>query len=294
LSADRLEPHALPGGQARAYLAAIVESSVDAIKAKTLDGTIVFWNKATERMYGYTAEEAIGRNVSFVMAPERPNELAEILARIAAGERIEHYETERVRKDGTRLDVSISVSPVYDESGAIVGAATIARDITERRRIERGQRLLAAAGGALAEAGLDPAAIADGLARAVAGTLADFCAVEVLGDDGALHLAAVQDTKAELAEARRRLMAEQPLRVGEGLGGRIVETGEPMLVPVVDPDALRGAMAERHRSQADLLRIGSLLGCRCGRTGGGWARCSSAATTPCGPSPIRTSSWSRS
>lgn len=260
MSAERLDPHALPGGQARSYLAAIVESSADAIKAKTLDGTIVFWNRATERMYGYAAEEAIGRNVSFVIPPERPNELSDILARVARGERVEHYETERVRKDGTRVDVSISVSPVHDESGAVVGAATIARDITERRRIERGQRLLATAAGALVEAGLDPAAIADGLAGAAVGTLADFCAVEVLGEDGALHLAAVRDTNADLAEARRRLMDEHPLHFGERLGGRIVETGEAVLVPVVDPDALRAAMAEHHRPQADLLRLGSLLG----------------------------------
>src|SRR5687767_9650680 len=147
---------ALPG-QVDAFLAAIVESSVDAIKTKTLDGTLTFWNRACERMYGYTAAEAIGRNVSLVIAPERPNELTEILTRIVAGERVEHYETERVRKDGARIDVSISVSPIRNDAGKVIGAATIARDVTERKRSERGQRLLAAASRLFAEAGLDAA-----------------------------------------------------------------------------------------------------------------------------------------
>src|SRR5947209_3232399 len=129
-----LEPAALSAAQARSYLAAIVQSSNDAIKAKTLDGTLVFWNDACERMYGYTSAEAIGRNVSFVVPSERQDEVPEILARIAAGERVEHYETERVRKDGRRLDVSVSISPIRDEAGDVVGAATIARDVSDRKR----------------------------------------------------------------------------------------------------------------------------------------------------------------
>src|SRR5689334_10559700 len=135
-------------------------------------------------MYGYSAAEALGRNVSFVFPPERPNELPEILARIARGERVEHYETERVRKDGTRIDVSISVSPIRDESGTVVGAATIARDISEHRRTELGQRMLATASGLFAEARLDPEAILDGLAQAAVETVAELCVVELVGDDG--------------------------------------------------------------------------------------------------------------
>jgi PAS domain S-box-containing protein len=248
-------------GRADAFLAAIVESSVDAIKAKTLDGTLIFWNRACERMYGYSAEEAIGRNVSMVIAPERPNELTEILARIVAGERVEHYETERVCKDGTRIDVSISVSPIRDDDGAVVGAATIARDVTERKRAERGQRLLAAASRLFAEAGLDATAVLDGLCRAAVETIADDCVIVLVGDDGVtLRPAAVHDTDAERAALRRRVLTEQPLRVGEGMLGRVAGAGEPLLVPVMDDETRRDAMLPVHRPSAGELPVRSMLG----------------------------------
>jgi PAS domain S-box-containing protein len=121
----------------RLLLAAIVESSEDAILSKTLDGTVTSWNAAAERMYQYTAEEMIGRSVGILMPPEWPEELPSIMARVRRGERIQHYETVRVRKDGTRLNVSVSISPVRDASGRIVGAAAIARDITAQKRVER-------------------------------------------------------------------------------------------------------------------------------------------------------------
>ena len=244
-----------------AYLAAIVESSVDAIKAKTLDGTVTFWNQATERMYGYTAEEALGRHISFVVPPERAGEMPEILARIARGERVEHYETERVRKDGTRLDVSISVSPVRDETGAIIGAATIARDITERKRAERGQRLLAAASRLFAEAQLDADAMLAGVARAAIETVADFSAVVLAAEDGAtLRTAAVDDVDPELAQLRLALGRAHPPWVGEGIAGRIVERGEPVLVPVVAPEALRAEVLPAHRPYLERVGPRSLLG----------------------------------
>ena len=120
----------------RARLAAIVESSDDAIIGKTLDGVITSWNPAAERLYGYAAGEVIGRPISILIPPDRPDELPQILARIRAGGRVAHYETVRVRKDGARVDVSLSISPVRDSSDQIIGAATIARDIGERKRAE--------------------------------------------------------------------------------------------------------------------------------------------------------------
>ena len=125
-----------PADEVRARLAAIVESSDDAIIGKTLDGVITSWNPAAERLYGYAAGEVIGQAISILIPPEQPDELPQILAQIRAGKRIAHYETVRVRKDGVRLDVSLSISPVRDGSGRIVGAATIARDIGERKRAE--------------------------------------------------------------------------------------------------------------------------------------------------------------
>src|SRR5690348_10721060 len=115
-------------------LAAIVESSDDAIVSKDLNGTIMTWNAGAERVFGYTAEEAIGRPILMLLPPERKDEEARILASLVRGERIDHYETERMRKDGRRIYVSLSVSPIKDSSGRIVGGAKIARDITLRKR----------------------------------------------------------------------------------------------------------------------------------------------------------------
>ncbi|MCC7370941.1 MAG: PAS domain S-box protein [Chloroflexi bacterium] len=121
----------------RGRLVAIVESSEDAIIGKDLDGIITNWNSGAQRLYGYTPEEVIGRPISLLVPPNRPDELPSIMTRLRRGERIEHLETRRVRKDGVELDVSVSISPIRDGSGKIVGAASIARDMTERREAER-------------------------------------------------------------------------------------------------------------------------------------------------------------
>jgi PAS domain S-box-containing protein len=117
----------------RNRLAAIVESSDDAIISKTLDGTILTWNKGAERIFGYTASEAIGRSILILIPEDRTHEEHEILASLGRGERIEHFETERLRKDGRKLFISLSVSPVKDAQGQIIGAAKIARDVTDQK-----------------------------------------------------------------------------------------------------------------------------------------------------------------
>ena len=119
-------------------LASIVDSSDDAILSKTLDGVITSWNKAAERIYGYQAAEIIGRSVSLLIPPDRPDEMAEILHRIRIGERVGHYETTRRRKDGATIAISLTVSPVHNATGGIVGASSIAHVITEsdRRRAQ--------------------------------------------------------------------------------------------------------------------------------------------------------------
>ena len=123
--------------QARIELAAIVESSDDAILSKNLDGIIHSWNKGAERIYGYSAAEMRGRHVSSLVPPGYPDDTPEIMRRLRLGERIEHYETRRQAKNGTVLSVSLTISPVRDEKGNIIGASAIARDITERKRSER-------------------------------------------------------------------------------------------------------------------------------------------------------------
>jgi len=118
-------------------MAAIVESSDDAIVTKDLNGIITSWNNSAERLFGYTAEEAIGKPVAMLVPADRHNEEPGILARLRRGERIDHYETVRRHKDGTLRDISLTVSPVKDEHGTIVGASKVARDITNRKRMER-------------------------------------------------------------------------------------------------------------------------------------------------------------
>jgi PAS domain S-box-containing protein len=123
-------------GEYRARLAAIIDSSEDAIIGKDLDGTITSWNRGAQRMYGYTPEEIVGKNISILTTKERADEIPTILARVKSGEHITHYESTRITKDGRRLDVSISISPIRDASGTIIGASAIARDVTEQKRAE--------------------------------------------------------------------------------------------------------------------------------------------------------------
>ena len=118
----------------QARLAAIVESSDDAIISKSLDGTILTWNAGAEHIYGYAAEEVVGRNISILVPPDHPDELPQILERIRRGERISYYDTVRLKKDGSLVTVSLAVSPLKDGAGRVYGASAIARDITERRQ----------------------------------------------------------------------------------------------------------------------------------------------------------------
>lgn len=126
--------------ETRAYLASIVESSEDAIIGKRLDGTVVSWNPGAERLYGYTAEEAIGRPISMLLPPHRADDTLDILERIKREEGVERYETKCLRRDGGETEVSLTVSPIRNRDGGVVGASVIARDITERRRAEEALR----------------------------------------------------------------------------------------------------------------------------------------------------------
>src|SRR5215471_15114105 len=125
---------------AQAFLAAIVESAEDAIVGKTLEGIVTSWNQGAEKVFGYTAEEMIGRSITTLIPPDHPNEEPTILERIRRGERVEHYETQRIRKDGQVIDVSLTISPIRNRAGTIIGASKIARDITERKLVEARER----------------------------------------------------------------------------------------------------------------------------------------------------------
>ena len=118
-------------------LASIVESSNDPIIGKSLDGIIQSWNAAAERLFGYTAEQAVGQHISLIIPPDLLAEEDRIIASLRAGKRIEQYETERLRSNGQRIAVSLTISPIKDDSGNVIGASKIARDLTDRQRAER-------------------------------------------------------------------------------------------------------------------------------------------------------------
>ncbi|MCJ1903058.1 MULTISPECIES: PAS domain S-box protein [Paracoccus] len=128
--------------QANAWLAAIVENSNDAIISKTLDGVITTWNRGAEQLFGYQAEEAVGQPITMLIPDERLSEEEEILSRLRTGQKIDHFETVRRRKDGALIEISVTVSPVTDETGTILGASKIARDIGAQKRAFIRQSLL--------------------------------------------------------------------------------------------------------------------------------------------------------
>ncbi len=124
----------------RAHLATIVESSDDAIIGKNLDGVITSWNAGAERIFGYSAAETLGRSITMLLPPDRADEEPAILARLRAGERVDHFESVRVVKGGRRIDVSLTISPIKDPFGRIVGISKIARDITESKQVDEALR----------------------------------------------------------------------------------------------------------------------------------------------------------
>jgi PAS domain S-box-containing protein len=134
---DELPALRLRADKATGLLASIVDSSEDAIISKTLEGIITSWNAGAERLFGYTAKEAIGKPITMLIPVDRHDEEISILARLRQGEKIDHFDTVRLRKDGTAFEISLSISPVRDAAGKIIGASKIARDVTGRKRVER-------------------------------------------------------------------------------------------------------------------------------------------------------------
>ena len=121
---------------AHGLLAAVVESSQDAIVTKTLDGIITSWNAGAERLFGYTAAEAVGRSITLIIPPERLDEETQILAKLRRGERVEHFDTVRLSKHGQFLDISLTISPIRNAAGRVIGVSKVARDVTDRKRTE--------------------------------------------------------------------------------------------------------------------------------------------------------------
>lgn len=213
----------------RNHLAEVVKGTQDAVLSKDLDGVITSWNPAAERLYGYSAEEAIGRHVSFLMPPERKHEEREILDRVRGGERLETYETQRVRKDGVCIDVSLTISRIEHPVVGLVGASVVARDITAEQRRRRAQDFLVAASRDL-DASLDPSETARNIVHTAVPELAEVCVIDFVRPDGwigeSVVAAAVPGTASELEEIRRRSPLDP---AGEHPVAQVLRSGRPMI-----------------------------------------------------------------
>lgn len=198
------------GEQAAQHLAEVVRGTQDAVVSKDLEGVITSWNPAAERLYGYDASEAIGRHVSFLIPPDRKNEEQHILDRVRRGERLQTYETERIRADGARIVVSLTVSQIKSPLRGIVGASVVARDITAERRRRYAQEFLVAAS-RLLDTSLDPIQTARTIVSTAVPELAELCLIDFLREDGRLGDSVVAGADPLAAARLEQIRAEAPL-----------------------------------------------------------------------------------
>jgi PAS domain S-box-containing protein len=228
------------GEEARAYLAAIVESSDDAIIAKDLNGIIQSCNAGAERIFGYTAAELVGRSITMLIPPERLSEETEILTRIRRGERVEHFDTVRVTKQGARVDVSLTISPVRDAAGTIIGVSKIARDIGDRKRAEAALRRAQQVSWFLANASValtdlsDARSILNKAAGLAVPFFADWCAVDLVREDAGFERVVIAHHEPRKAQVAREFIARWAPRADDPAGpGRVGISGKPELVSEV-------------------------------------------------------------
>jgi PAS domain S-box-containing protein len=231
-------------------LAALVQSSDDAIVGKTCDGRIVSWNAGAERIYGYTGDEMKGRSVAMLYPPEQRDTVPRILARVRAGEHVEQADAVRVRKDGTRIDVSVTISPIRDAGGHITGASTIARDVTEQRRTaHRLAALQTLTDAALSHTSLD--ALVRELLQALCSALTcDVASILLMSEDG----------QRLVVRASHGLPEEEGLviPVGGGVVGRIAAERRPCMIEDL-PTAEIESPVLRARGLASMLAVPLLV-----------------------------------
>ena len=218
-------------------LAAIVESSEDAIVSKDLNGTITSWNQAAEQIFGYSAPEVIGRSIRIIIPDARRAEEEEVLARVRRGEQVRHFETIRRRKDGIEIPVSLTVSPIRTAAGEIIGASKIARDISEQKRAARQAAFLAEVGVVLAGS-LDYEATLKTIAKLAVPYIADWCAIDIARENGAidrLAVAHVDPTKVALAQTIRERYENPDAPYSAPY---VIAHGTPALIPHITDDMI--------------------------------------------------------
>jgi len=273
---EHLRQSVIVGGQ----LAAIVESSDDAIISKDLNGIISSWNRAAERLFGYTAAEVIGKSITIIIPVERLAEEEHVLSRIRSGLRVEPLETRRQRKDGTLVDVSITVSPIRSATGETVGASKIARDIGDRLRIHHVQQQLLlrereatmeviesrdrlqflAEVGELLTSSLDYQATLDRAVHVALPRLGDYCTVIVRDEHGVTHLVAwghvVREKETALRELANRLIASAPARNVSTFADEVMRSGKTLIVTHARLEEMMVSITDL---EPDIVHLGRIL-----------------------------------
>lgn len=237
-------------------LAALVSSAAIPIISKTPEGIITSWNAAAEQMYGYTQQEVIGQPITILFPPDRQDEFVRIMERIRRGERVDLYETTRRRKDGTILPVSITVSPIYNRAGQIIGASDIAHNITERKRIQAQEQFLTDVSKVLAST-LDYQETLSNVARLVVPQLADWFVVDLLNDEGNFDLIELAHQDQEQVRWARALRERYPIDPNAPLGApRVARTGQAELYAEVTDELLRAVTRNEEE-----LALAHQIGC---------------------------------
>jgi diguanylate cyclase (GGDEF)-like protein/PAS domain S-box-containing protein len=256
-------PHAGPEHAGRVdtawYLAALVDSSDDAIISQTTDGIVRTWNRAAERLYGHEAAQVVGRPLGLIVPLDRAGEERRVLDRVLRGERVDHLETERVRKDGMRVEVSLSVFPIRDDSGVIVGTGSIARDITDLKRVQRRVMTAGVISHALGEARFDERAMLSVIATQVALALGDRCGLILASDHGTVEAFSYHDDDPEAVAAMRGTLSMKSFSTEVGLFGEVFRTGKVIRIANPDPRQLQAAVHERFKDYLERFPIYALL-----------------------------------
>lgn len=225
----RAEAKSAEAERFRQHLAEVVRGTQDAVLSKDLDGIVTSWNPAATRLYGYTAEEAIGRHISFLVPPDHKDEEQVIIDRVKRGERLDTFETERIRADGARIAVSLTVSPIRSPMRGLIGASVVARDITAEMRRRRAQEFLVAAS-RLLDSSLDPVETARTIVNTAVPELAELCLIDFRRPDGWYGDSVVAGADPEVAARLERIRHESPLDPsGDHPVAQVLRLQQPMI-----------------------------------------------------------------
>jgi PAS domain S-box-containing protein len=233
----------------RAHLALVVAGTQDAVLSKNLDGVVTSWNPAAEELYGYTAEEAVGRHVSFLAPDELRHEVDKILAAVRRGEVLDTYETRRRRKDGAVIDVALTISPITG-TGGLSGASVIARDITSQRRRRQEREFLIAATRDL-DASLDPTETARNIVDKAVPQLAEVCVIDFIREDGQIGDSVAASTIPGAAARLEEIRRDAPLSPdGDHPVAQVLREGDPMIWRDLKEPGVKDSVAQTAEHQA--------------------------------------------